>query len=141
MGKTKTKDLRQPFLIWQCQIRQTAMREEDGRPSPGMCPRVLDETGAELSPSLTVLLVPKAPEESTAFFRFQVMKSPDPRETYEKALRHLLHGAVEHLLHLVLHHDDRGQHGDDPQRGDSQDQRPGQPPRQAPGLAHDGSTR
>lgn len=89
MGKTKAKDLRRPFLIWQCQIRQIAMRQEDGRPSPGMCPRVLDESGAELSPALTVLLLPKAPEESTAFFRFQVMKSADPRETYEKALRHL----------------------------------------------------
>jgi hypothetical protein len=89
MNKTKPKALKRSFLIWQCQIRQLAMREDGGRPSAGMCPRVLDESGTELAPALTVLLVPKVPKESTAFFRFQVMKSPDPRETYEKSLRYL----------------------------------------------------
>lgn len=66
-----------------------AMRADDGRPSPGMRPLLLDETGQALVPALTVLLAPKAPKESTAFFRFQVMKSTDPRETYEKVLRFL----------------------------------------------------
>ena len=89
MAKPKHKVLKQSFLIWQCQIRQVAMREHGGRPSPGMCPRVVDTAGVKLASALTVLLVPKAPEESTAFFRFQVMKSADPRETYEKALRYL----------------------------------------------------
>jgi hypothetical protein len=89
MKKSKRKMLRDRFLDWQCRIRQTAMREDGGRPSPGMQPRLLDETGAELLPKLTVLLVPKDPEESTAFFRFQVMKAVDPRETYEKALAYL----------------------------------------------------
>ena len=64
------------FLGWQCLIRQSAMREDGGRPSPGMRPRVLDTAGRELAPALTVLLIPKEPEESTAFFRFQVMKTP-----------------------------------------------------------------
>jgi hypothetical protein len=54
-----------------------------------MCPRLLDEEGGVLADALTVLLVPKDPEESTAFFRFQAMKSPDPRETYERALTYL----------------------------------------------------
>lgn len=54
-----------------------------------MRPRLLDQQGRELAPALTVLLALKKPEESTAFFRFQVMKSADPRETYEKALRFL----------------------------------------------------
>jgi len=89
MAKPKHKVLKQSFLIWQCQIRQVAMREDGGRPSPGMCPRVLNAAGAELAPALTVLLVPEAPDEATAFFRFQVLKSADPRETYEKALRYL----------------------------------------------------
>jgi len=65
------------------------MREDGGRPSPGMQARVLDDTGAELAPALTMLLVPKKPEESTAFFRFQVLKYADPRETYQKALAYL----------------------------------------------------
>jgi hypothetical protein len=54
-----------------------------------MRPRVLDAEGRELAPALTVLLIPKEPEESTAFFRFQVMKTTDPRDVYERALAFL----------------------------------------------------
>jgi hypothetical protein len=54
-----------------------------------MCPRVLSDSGDEQARALTVLLAPKDPKESTAFFRFQVQKSADPRETYQKALRFL----------------------------------------------------
>ena len=83
------KKIRDHFLAWQCRIRQSAMREHGGRPSPGMRPRVVDIEGRELAPALTVLLIPKEPEESTAFFRFQVMKTPDPRDVYERALTFL----------------------------------------------------
>ena len=83
------ESLRDHFLAWQCRIRQVAMREHAGRPSPGMRPRVLDPKGRELAPALTVLLIPSEPEESTAFFRFQVMKTPDPRDVYERALTFL----------------------------------------------------
>jgi hypothetical protein len=89
MNKAAQKNLRHRFLDWQCGIRQMAMRADGGRPSPGMSPRLLDAESRSLVPALTVLLVPKAPEKSTAFFRFQVMKSSDPRETYEKTLRFL----------------------------------------------------
>jgi hypothetical protein len=82
-------DLRQAFLGWQCRIRQIAMRQDGGRPSPGMQPRVLAASGAEIAKRLTVLLLPKDPEESTAFFRFQVMRSADPRDIYERALTYL----------------------------------------------------
>jgi len=78
--------LRDEFLAWQCRIRQIAMRQDGGRPSPGMRPRLLDTSGRELSPALTVLMIPRDPSESTAFFRFQVMKHADPRELYEHAL-------------------------------------------------------
>jgi hypothetical protein len=82
--------LRNAFLAWQCRIRQIAMRQDGGRPSPGMRPRVLDRGGLhEIAPALTVLLVPKDPSESTAFFRFQVMKTADPCELYERAMRYL----------------------------------------------------
>lgn len=89
MGQAGKRRLKDRFLDWQCQLRQAAMRTDGGRPSKGMCPRVLDGTGEEREPALTVLLAPKAPEESTAFFRFQVMRSADPREIYEKAMRYL----------------------------------------------------
>ena len=81
--------LREDFLAWQCRIRQIAMRADGGRPSPGMRPRVLDDAGGELAPALTVLLVPREPVESTAFFRFQVMRSADPRDLYQRGLAYL----------------------------------------------------
>ena len=88
-SETQAARLRDHFLGWQCRIRQIAMRQDGGRPSPGMRPRVLSTLGRELSPALTVLIVPKEPAESTAFFRFQVQKSRDPREIYEKGLAFL----------------------------------------------------
>jgi len=89
MLKTPTEEIRDHFLGWQCRIRQIAMRQEGGRPSPGMRPRVLTTTGSVLAEALTVLIVPKEPEESTAFFRFQVQKSADPRLVYERGLAFL----------------------------------------------------
>lgn len=82
-------DLRDRFLAWQCRIRQIAVRQDGGRPSPGMRPRLLGKKGRELVPALTVILVPRDPSESTTFFRFQVMRSADPRELYERALAYL----------------------------------------------------
>jgi hypothetical protein len=87
--KSSRQSLRDDFLAWQCRIRQIAMREDGGRPSPGMRPRLLDGSGRELAAALTVLLVPMEPGESTAFFRFQVMRTPDPRDLYEHALAYL----------------------------------------------------
>ena len=89
MRKPSGNDMRDRFLGWQCRIRQIAMRQDGGRPSPGMRPRVLDGAGREIAEALTVLLVPKHPEESTAFFRFQVMKTADPRDLYERGLTYL----------------------------------------------------
>ena len=80
------QSLRDEFLAWQCRIRQIAMRQDGGRPSPGMRPRLLDQAGRNMVPGLTVLMIPRDPSESTAFFRFQVMRSADPRELYERAL-------------------------------------------------------
>ena len=78
--------MRAYFLGWQCRIRQIAMRQDGGRPSPGMRPRVLSTTGREIAPALTVLIIPRDPEESTAFLRFQVQKTLDPRDIYERGL-------------------------------------------------------
>jgi hypothetical protein len=93
---THADALRHHFLGWQCRIRQIAMRQEGGRPSQGMRPRVLTLTGRELAAALTVLLVPREPEESTAFFRFQVQKSHDAREIYERGLAYLQGAYFQH---------------------------------------------
>ena len=89
MLKTPTEELHDHFIGWQCRIRQVAMRQDGGRPSPGMRPRVLTTTGGVMAKALTVLIVPKEPEESTAFFRFQVRKSLDPMLVYERGLAFL----------------------------------------------------
>ncbi len=89
MPGSAAEELRDHFLGWQCRIRQIAMRQDGGRPSTGMRPRVLDASGEEIAPALTVLIVPKEPAESTAFFRYQVQKTPDPRDVYERGLAFL----------------------------------------------------
>ena len=79
-------ELRDHFLTWQCRIRQIAMRESEGRPSPGMRPRVLDADRQELSPGIILLLVREDSFESTEFLKFQVQKHNDPQDVYKKAL-------------------------------------------------------
>lgn len=81
--------IRHHFLYWQCRLRQIATRSGQGRPSPGMRPRVLERSGAIVSDSLTVLIVPLEPKESTAFFRYNVQRSHDPKTVYQKGLEYL----------------------------------------------------
>ena len=81
--------LRQRFLIWQCRVRQIAMREDGGRPSAGMRPQILSSDGRTLSDGVVVLLVCSDPAESTDFFRFQVKRNHDPNEVYGKGLAFL----------------------------------------------------
>lgn len=80
---------RDHFLGWQCRIRQFAVRQDGGRPSPGMKPKVFRADGTLLSAGLTVLMVPRQPAESTAFFKFNVQKSTDPRAVYEQGLDYM----------------------------------------------------
>ena len=70
--------LRDHFIGWQCRVRQHAMREYGGRPSPGMRPRVLTPDGVEVAPAITVVLMEAEPAESIARFRHVVRKTHDP---------------------------------------------------------------
>lgn len=81
--------VRNHFIGWQCRIRQIAMRQQGGRPSAGMRPRLFLASGQELSPGIAVVLVPRDPEESTEFFRFQLRKTHDPHQIYERGLQYL----------------------------------------------------
>lgn len=78
--------LKAEFIGWQCRLRQLAVREAAGRPSSGMRPRVTAPDGSEIVPAITVLIHPADPEESTQLFRFQVQKTHDPIERYDKAI-------------------------------------------------------
>ena len=84
-----SEQIRDHFIGWQCRIRQIAMRQNGGRPSEGMRPRLLLTEGRELSPGVTIVIVPREPKESTEFFRFQLRKTHDPNLIYERGLQYL----------------------------------------------------
>lgn len=79
--------MRHAFLGWQCRIRQLAIRQAGGRPSPGMQP-VVHLAGRPLG--RIVVLTPKlAPETYTAEFRHMVRRTNDPADRYASALAFL----------------------------------------------------
>lgn len=82
-------DIQDAFIGWQCRIRQQAMRNDQGRPSQGMMPRVLSTTGDVMLERMITLIVPRHPFESTTFFKHQVRKTNDRREVMEKGLTFL----------------------------------------------------
>jgi hypothetical protein len=74
------------FLGWQCRIRQRVVRQEGGRPSAGMRPRVMSASGAELSAGIVTLIIETEPADSTELFRYQYMRTQDPNERYDNML-------------------------------------------------------
>jgi len=84
--------LRDDFMHWQCRVRQIAMRDGGGRPSPGMRPAVSAEDGTELHPGIMVVIHKSEPEHTTSLFRHQVLKTQDPVERWEKAIEHMAAG-------------------------------------------------
>jgi hypothetical protein len=74
------------FIGWQCRIRQLAVRQEGGRPSPGMRPRVMSSSGEVLADGMVTLIIESEPEESTQLFRYQYLRSQDPNERYDNML-------------------------------------------------------
>jgi hypothetical protein len=81
--------LRAEFLGWQCRLRQLAARQDGGRPSPGMRPRVTTLAGDEIAAAVVVLISEIEPENSTQQFRFQYLRTQDPNERYDKVLEFL----------------------------------------------------
>ena len=78
--------LRDHFIGWQCRVRQHAMREYGGRPSPGMRPKVLTPDGAAVAQVITVVLMEAEPAESIARFRHVVRKTHDPETRHGDAI-------------------------------------------------------
>ena len=89
--------LQDNFLGWQCRVREYAMRNDEGRPTPGMCPRVRLESGEQVSSALTLLLVPAQPLESIQQFRFIAQKTHDPQERYKKAMQLFSSAFYQHI--------------------------------------------
>src|SRR5690606_23339581 len=91
IGEAATQ-LREDFLHWQCRLRQMSMREGGGRPSPGMRPVIFSRDNAQLAGSTVMVLHKAEPEDATAFFRHQVLKTQDQVEGWEKATEHMAAG-------------------------------------------------
>lgn len=89
MKRLSNSELKNSFIAWQCRLRQMAMRDQGGVPMPGFKPRVSSLKGEIILAEMTTLLVPENPEESTAFFRFQLQKTNDHRQAFEAGLKYL----------------------------------------------------
>jgi hypothetical protein len=86
--------VRDHFLRWQCRARQHAVRHAGGRPSVPMRPYVLLH-GVEVA-QIVVLINKKEPQADTAEFRHMVLRTQDPAERYDSALKKL---AAEYFQH------------------------------------------
>jgi hypothetical protein len=89
MKRLSNSELKNSFVAWQCRLRQMAMRDHGGVPMPGFRPRVSSLRGETILREMTILLVPENPEQSTAFFKFQLQKTNDHRQTFEAGLKYL----------------------------------------------------
>src|SRR3979490_2333987 len=74
------------FMGWQCRIRQLAARQEGGRPASGICPRVLNRNGDELSAGIVTLIVESDPAHSAQLSRYQILRPHVPVERYDNML-------------------------------------------------------
>jgi hypothetical protein len=79
--------IRDHFLKWQCRARQNAVRQAGGRPSVSMRPYVLLH-GVQLA-QIVVLINKKESQAHTAEFRHMVLRTQDPAERYDSALKKL----------------------------------------------------
>jgi hypothetical protein len=86
LTRAASQALCREFIGWQCRIRQLAARQDGGRPSSGMRPRVTTREGKELSPAVVTLIIESEPETSTQLFRYQYLKTHDPNERWDKML-------------------------------------------------------
>jgi hypothetical protein len=92
LTRAASQALRGEFIGWQCRLRQLAARQDGGRPSAGMRPRVATPAGDELANGVIVLISEADPENTTQQFRYQYLKTQDPNERYEKVIEFLQAG-------------------------------------------------
>ncbi len=87
LHEAQQEALKSNFLGWQCRVRQIAMRQDDGKPSPGMCPEVTLPGESEPLGAIITVIHPADPYEMTMQFQHMVKKTHDPRERQEEALK------------------------------------------------------
>ena len=85
----QTETMKRAFLGWQCRLRQIAVREEDGRPTPGMRPQFDFSEDGQFANAITVLIVRVDAFADASQFRHLVLRSQDPAERLASGLRFL----------------------------------------------------
>ena len=90
LGQTFSGDpLRMAFLRWQCRVRQTAMRDAEGRPDDAITPAVILPNSEEPFGHIITVLN-KAPGYSlTAEMNHMLSKTNDPAQIRDQAIRFL----------------------------------------------------
>ncbi len=73
------------FLGWQCRLRQLSVRNDEGRPSPGMRPTlwVADQDAGKI----TIVIIKRDGEQWTSEFQHIIKRTHDPKERFDAALR------------------------------------------------------
>ena len=89
LTRAAAQALRAEFIGWQCRLRQLAARQDGGRPSTGMRPRISSPAGDEFAAAVVVLITETDPENSTQQFKYQYLQTQDPNERYDKVLEFL----------------------------------------------------
>lgn len=79
--------LRDAFLGWQCRVRQQMMREDMGRPGPGITPALIPD-GADEAMGRVITVLSKLPQHAKVpEMRHIVQRTNDPARQREDALR------------------------------------------------------
>lgn len=80
--------LRKAFLRWQCRVRQTAMRDTEGRPDDSIIPAVF-LPGSQQPMGHVITVLNKSPGYSvTAELSHMAAKTHDPAQRRDQALRY-----------------------------------------------------
>ena len=89
LGQSPTQSpLRGAFLKWQCRVRQTAMRDQDGRPDDGIMPAVLLPGESEPVGHIITVLNKMPSYSVTAELSHMAAKTNDPAQRRDQAIRY-----------------------------------------------------
>ena len=77
----------QSFISWQCRLRKMSMREQGGRPGPGMTAGIYSINGGDEQSRMNFLIVRRDSAERTSEFRHIIRKTPDPSQWLKNGLR------------------------------------------------------
>ena len=102
LGETySASPLRLAFLKWQCRVRQTAMRDNFGRPDDGITP-ALHLPGEDDPMGHIITLLNKSPGYSvTPELNHMARKTNDPAQRRDQAIRFFSATYYQNVFHII----------------------------------------